>query len=56
MFDYEVLGYRVEYQFKDGVRGYKGFPCEEAAALYIERNRPLWDGFRLLQVRTAIIF
>ena len=56
MRDYEVLGYRVEYQFKDGVRGYKGFSCEDDAVAYIERTRHLWDGFRLLQVRTAIFY
>lgn len=55
MLDYEVLGYKVEFRYKDGTRGYKSFKREDEAIMYIDRNLQLWSDFRLLKTQTAII-
>lgn len=56
MLDYEVVRYKVEFHrigaCTDSVAS---FDTEDEAINYITDNQSRWDGFKLLQIRVAII-
>ena len=56
MLDYELLEYRVEFTYNNGMFRWESFHREDEAIMYIYRNRQLWSDFRLLKIQTAIIF
>lgn len=57
MFDYEVVGYEVEFSRNRKVVTFtEFFDSEEDAYAFITRNRHNWDYFNLIQTRQAIIF
>jgi hypothetical protein len=57
MFDYEIVGYEVEYCRNPAEPTFSiNFDTEEDAYNYITRHRHQWVYFNLIQTRQAIIF
>lgn len=57
MFDYEVVGYEVEFSRAKEIATFtEFFDTEEEAYNFITKNRHNWDYFNLTKTLQAIIF
>lgn len=58
MLDYEILGYKVDYQMAGAVLWKtRKFYTEEEAIIFIKENRKTqrWVSYRLVKLMTAVI-